>query len=252
MSGGKALTADEAMLCCPSPSAPYLPETDPARVSAVAAEMAEGFTRLAGVRRAVSVFGSARTLSTDAGYLLARGIAADLGRAGFDIITGGGPGIMEAANRGARDAGALSVGLGIELPTEQSFNPYLDLAVAFRHFYVRKVMFVRYASAFVVFPGGFGTLDELFEALTLIQTRTIHHFPLILVGTDHWAGLEEWIRQRLVPAGMIDPEDLQLLLVTDDSQAVVDTVAAAHDRQEQSGLVDGSADTAPKGARGPG
>ncbi|MBI1843892.1 MAG: TIGR00730 family Rossman fold protein [Actinobacteria bacterium] len=242
MSEGAPITADEELLCCIGPAFPDLLETDPARISALAAEMANGFTRLAGVHRAVSVFGSAQTHPTDPTYTLARGIAAELGRAGFDIITGGGPGVMEAANRGARDAGVLSVGLGIELPREQAFNPYLDLAVEFRHFFVRKVMFVRYAAAFVVFPGGFGTLDELFEALTLIQTGKIHHFPLILVGTDHWAGLDQWIRQRLAPAGMVAHHDLQLLVVTDDPTTVVRTVVAGY-RQQPRSRVNSAADT---------
>ncbi len=155
-----------------------------------------GFRTLAGVGRAVSVFGSSRTPVDSPDYVLARRTTALLGERGFAIISGGGPGTMQAANQGARDAGALSIGLGIELPRKQAINPYVDLSIEFKHFFIRKVMFVRYASAFVVFPGGLGTLDELFEALSLIQTAKIQHFPLVLVGSSFWEGLLSWARDQ--------------------------------------------------------
>ena len=225
----RALTADEELLC--ACGHPHLVDEDPARVARMADELRAGFDALRGVVRAVSIFGSARALPDSLEYSAARAVASALGRAGFDVITGGGPGVMEAANRGARDAGALSIGLTIELPHEQRTNAYVDRAVAFRYFFARKVMFVRYASAFVVLPGGFGTLDELFEALTLIQTGKITNFPVILVGTDHWGGLVEWLRARLVDFGRIAEHDLALLHVTDDPHTVVDIVTYGHAAQ---------------------
>jgi uncharacterized protein (TIGR00730 family) len=165
---------------------------------------------------AVSIFGSARTPRDHPEYALARETAHVLGAAGFAIITGGGPGIMEAANRGARDAGVPSVGLGIDLPGEQGLNQWVDVQLNFHYFFARKVMFVRYASGFVVYPGGFGTLDELFEALTLIQTGKIKHFPVVLVGSEYWSGLLAWMRDTQLPAGAIAQADLDLLQVTDD------------------------------------
>jgi uncharacterized protein (TIGR00730 family) len=179
----------------------------------------------------VSVFGSARTPADHPDYALARDTARRLGDAGFAVITGGGPGIMEAANRGAKEAGVTSVGLNIDLPFEQGANAYQDIELRFHYFFTRKVMFVRYASAFVVFPGGFGTLDELFEALVLIQTDKIRHFPVILVGKRYWAGLTDWIRERLVADGMIAPSDADLLTVTDDPDDVVAPVRAGARRQ---------------------
>lgn len=170
-------TTDEELLCCLGPGYPDFADSDPDRVARIREEVAYGFAALAGVEYAVSIFGSARTPADDPHYILARAVAARVGALGFDIITGGGPGIMEAANRGAREAAVRSIGLNIELPREQTVNPFLDLSLRFRYFFVRKLMFIRYASAFVVFPGGFGTLDELFEALTLIQTGKIRHFP---------------------------------------------------------------------------
>jgi hypothetical protein len=177
---------DEELLMWLGDEPPRVRAADAERVRDIASEFAKGFDALAGVARAVTIFGSARTPPDHPHYAMVREVAATLGRAGYTIITGGGPGLMEAANRGARDAGALSVGCNIELPREQHLNPYVDLGLEFRHFFARKVMFVRYACAFVICPGGFGTLDELFEALTLIQTRTIRDFPVILVGAGEW------------------------------------------------------------------
>ena len=222
-------TSDEDLLCtCAHPDRT---DADPERVERIAAELADGFAALRGVTKAVSVFGSARATATRAEYSLARSVAAALGRAGFAIMTGGGPGLMEAANRGARDVGARSIGLSIELPKEQSTNDYLDLSVDFRYFFARKIMFVRYASAFVVLPGGFGTLDELFEALTLIQTGKIANFPVVLVGAAHWAGLVDWLRERLLETGRVEAVDLAFLHLIDDPDEVVDLVSRGHAAQ---------------------
>jgi uncharacterized protein (TIGR00730 family) len=199
-------------------------QSDPERIERVKRELETGFEELAHIGPAVSIFGSARVGEHDPTYELARRTAHMLGRAGFAVITGGGPGIMEAANRGARDAGTRSVGLNIELPFEQETNPYVDLALRFDHFYTRKVMFVRYACAFVVFPGGFGTLDELFEALTLIQTGKIHHFPVVLVERSYWRGLIDWTRDRLLAEAKIAPDDLQLMRLSEDPAEVVEIV----------------------------
>jgi uncharacterized protein (TIGR00730 family) len=204
---------------------------DAERVREIAAEFAMGFAALAPVTRAVTIFGSARTRPEHPDYALVREVAATLGRAGFAIITGGGPGLMEAANRGARDAGALSVGCNIELPREQGLNAYVDIGLEFDHFFARKVMFVRYACAFVICPGGFGTLDELFEALTLIQTRTIRDFPVILLGAGEWDGLLEWLRRRALAEGRIGAADLDLLLRADEPEQVLAFVREAHRRQ---------------------
>jgi uncharacterized protein (TIGR00730 family) len=159
-----------------------------------------------------------------------------VGEAGIAIITGGGPGAMEAANRGAHDANALSIGLNIELPFEQGINPYCDIGLEFHYFFARKIMFVRYASGFVVFPGGFGTLDELFEAMTLIQTGKVRNFPVILVGTDYWGGLVDWLRDRLLAEGKISPGDLELFCVTDDPAIVLERLKAAQHRQARASL----------------
>jgi uncharacterized protein (TIGR00730 family) len=196
-------------------------------VERVKAELETGFRALGGIGPAVSIFGSARTPEADPYYALARRTAYMLGKAGFGVITGGGPGIMEAANRGAIDAGACSVGLNIELPVEEPANPYVDIALRFDNFYTRKVMFVRYACSFVVFPGGFGTLDELFEALTLIQTGKIRDFPIVLVGRSFWEGLVDWTRERLLAEAKIAPADLSLMGVSDDPAEILDIVLAA-------------------------
>jgi uncharacterized protein (TIGR00730 family) len=210
--------------------------TDGARIARIRQELKMGFSQLAHVGPAASFFGSARTSPHDPEYALARETARIAGEAGLAIITGGGPGAMEAANRGAQDAGALSIGLNIELPFEQGLNPHCDIGLEFHYFFTRKIMFVRYASGFVVFPGGFGTLDETFEALTLIQTGKIRHFPVVMVGTDYWAGLIDWIRERLLAEGKIAPQDLDLLSVTDDPYDVRDRLMAAAHRQARSSV----------------
>jgi hypothetical protein len=206
-------------------------QSDAARIQRIRQELAAGFRALARVGAAVSIFGSARTPEDHPEYKLARQTARVLAEAGFGIITGGGPGIMEAANRGARDAGALSIGLNIDLPFEPGLNRYVDLPLHFHYFFARKVMFVRYASAFVVFPGGFGTLDEMFEALTLIQTRKIRHFPVLLVCSSYWSGLIDWMREQMLGGGKISEEDLSLYEITDDSARVLEVVSAAAHRQ---------------------
>ena len=205
--------------------------SDEDRVDRIVEELRMGFDALAGVAAAASFFGSARTPPDDPDYKLARETARIVGEGGLAIITGGGPGIMEAANRGAKDAGALSVGLNIELPFEQGGNPHCDIALEFHYFFARKVMFVRYASGFVVFPGGFGTMDELWEALTLIQTGKITEFPVILVGTDYWRGLVDWVSERMLSEGNISPSDLELLTLTDDPHEVRDLLMSAAHRQ---------------------
>jgi len=223
-------TSDEDLLG--SLGVPERTSGDPHLVDTVRGELVDGFAALAGVERAVSVFGSARMAPADAEYAQARLIAQRLGEADFTIITGGGPGLMEAANLGARDAGARSIGLNIELPRAlEEPNAHLDLSLTFRHFFVRKIMFVRYASAFVVLPGGFGTLDELFEALTLIQTGKVHHFPVVLVGRRHWSGLLAWLHDHLLAAGCLSESDLALLHVSDDPAEIVALASTANDRQ---------------------
>jgi uncharacterized protein (TIGR00730 family) len=205
--------------------------TDEDRVDRIGGELRMGFDALSGVGAAASIFGSARTTPDDPDYELARETARIIGETGMGIITGGGPGIMEAANRGAQDAGALSVGLNIELPFEQGGNQYCDIALEFHYFFARKIMFVRYASGFVVFPGGFGTMDELWEALTLIQTGKIDDFPVVLVGTDYWRGLVDWVGERMLAEGNISPGDLELFTLTDDPAEVRDLLTSAAHRQ---------------------
>jgi len=223
-------TTDEELLGAQS-AVVATEQTEDQRLARIHDEFAKGFEALADITRGVSIFGSARAGEDDPRYALARDIGRRLGERGFAVITGGGPGIMEAANRGARDAGACSVGLNIELPFEQGPNPYQDIALMFHFFFARKVMFVRYATAFVVFPGGFGTLDELFEALVLIQTRKIREFPVVMVDTGYWDGLFAWMRERLVGDGMIAPEDIDLMRCTDDPDEVVAIVEAGARRQ---------------------
>jgi uncharacterized protein (TIGR00730 family) len=201
--------------------------TDPWRVLRIEGEFVEGFDALADVGAAVAIFGSARSNPKNHWYKLAVETARLFGEQGLAIITGGGPGIMEAANKGARQAGTMSIGLNIELPHEQGANAYLDRLINFRYFFVRKTMFVKYTCAFVVFPGGFGTLDELFEAMTLVQTGKIKHFPVVLVGSSYWAGLVDWIRTQLLPNGMIDADDLNLFHVTDEPAEAVRLVLEA-------------------------
>jgi uncharacterized protein (TIGR00730 family) len=205
--------------------------SDAVRAERARAELETGFDALRDLGPAVSIFGSARTPPGDADYELARETGRRLGEAGYAVITGGGPGLMEAANRGAREAGARSVGLNIELPFEQRANEYADLRLDFHYFFTRKVMFVRYAVGFVVFPGGFGTLDELFEALVLIQTGKVRHFPVLLVGGDWWGGMLGWMRERMLQTAKVAPGDLDLIQVTDDPQEVVAVICAGAERQ---------------------
>ena len=205
--------------------------SDEDRVDRIVEELRMGFDALASVAAAASFFGSARTPPDDPDYKLACETARLVGESGLAVITGGGPGIMEAANRGAREAGALSIGLNIELPFEQGGNGYCDIALEFHYFFARKVMFVRYASGFVVFPGGYGTMDELWEALTLIQTGKITEFPVVLVGTDYWHGLVDWVGERMLIEGNISPEDLELWTLTDDPLEVRDRLMSAAHRQ---------------------
>jgi uncharacterized protein (TIGR00730 family) len=195
--------------------------TDTWRTLRIMSEFVEGFDALAGAPPAVSVFGSARIGEDDPMYEDAREVGAELAQAGFSVLTGGGPGIMEAANRGCKEAGGLSIGCNIELPHEQKLNDYVDLGVDFRYFFVRKTMFVKYAEAFVVFPGGYGTLDEFFEAITLIQTGKVMHFPVALYGSEYWAGLIDWLRERPLAEGKIGPDDLTLFQICDEPQEVV-------------------------------
>jgi len=206
-------TADERFLR--RVRAPFT-DTDPWRVLRITSEFVEGFDALAEVGQAVSVFGSARVEEGTPLYETARALGRHLADAGFAVITGGGPGVMAAANRGCHEAGGFSIGCNIELPHEQWLNPWVDLGVEFRYFFARKTMFVKYADGFVILPGGFGTLDEFFEALTLIQTGKIQHFPVFLVGTEYWSGLLDWLRTTALAAGMVNEGDLSLLRVTDD------------------------------------
>ncbi|MFC6422722.1 TIGR00730 family Rossman fold protein [Ornithinimicrobium tianjinense] len=215
--------------------------SDPWRVMRIQAEFVEGFGGLAELGPAVSVFGSARTRAGHPTYELAESVGAALVEAGFAVITGGGPGAMEGANKGAAEAGGTSVGLGIELPMESGLNEFANLGINFRYFFVRKTMFVKYAEGFVVLPGGVGTLDELFEALTLIQTGKITNFPIVLMGTRFWAPLLDWLRDTLMVEGMLSPQDLDLLRVTDDvAEAVGWIVTAQAERRRVAGFSPGS------------
>ena len=223
---GKA-TQDEQLLETPRPEQEVFTRTDPWRVLCIQGEFVEGFDVMAGLGAAVTLFGSARVRPDDPAYQAAVQVARLLGEAGFVIITGGGPGIMEAGNRGAREAGTKSVGLNIELPFEQGSNPFVDIDVEFRYFFVRKTMFIKYAQAFVIFPGGFGTMDELFEALTLIQTGKVRNFPVILFGSSYWAGLVGWLRDTMLAEGKISPRDLDLLLISDSPEEVRDIIVRA-------------------------
>ena len=218
-------TEDEALLQRP-PSRPEFLDSDPWRSLRILAEFVEGFDALAAVGPAVSVFGSARTKEANRYYKMARELGTLLAKQGYAVITGGGPGIMAAANRGAQEGGGLSVGCNIELPMEQGLNPYVDLGVEFRYFFARKVMFVKYADAFVIFPGGYVTLDELFEALTLIQTKKVQDFPVILMGTDYWTGMIDWIRATLLEEAAINAADVDLLRLTDDPAEACEIINA--------------------------
>jgi uncharacterized protein (TIGR00730 family) len=225
LAGGRmARTEDEALL--QRSVRPEFLDSDPWRSLRILSEFVDGFDALAEVGPAVSVFGSARVSEDHPTYGHARELGRELAKAGFAVITGGGPGVMEAANRGCQEGGGLSIGCNIELPHEQGLNPYVDLGVEFRYFFARKVMFVKYADAFVIFPGGYGTLDELFEALTLIETEKIQDFPVILMGTAYWDGMIDWIRDSLLAEAAIDPKDFDLLRLTDDPHEAIRIIKA--------------------------
>ncbi len=222
--GSRKRTQDEKLLQPPTPTEILFTDTDPWRVLRIQGEFVEGFEELAELGPAVSLFGSARTSEDDPYYKATVETARLLAEAGLAVITGGGPGIMEAGNRGARHGGGVSVGLNIELPFEQHHNPYLDIALDHRYFFTRKVMFVKYAQAYVIFPGGFGTLDELFESLTLIQTGKISNFPVIMFGSEYWSGLLNWLKDTMLARGNISPADLDLIIVTDSPEEVRDLI----------------------------
>jgi uncharacterized protein (TIGR00730 family) len=224
------MTEDEKLLQAPSPGESFT-KTDPWRVMRITSEFVEGFDTLASVEKGVTVFGSARIAPEDPHYAAAQEVARLLAEAGFAIITGAGPGIMEAANKGARLGGGRSIGCNIELPFEQGANPYVDTLIQFRYFFVRKTMFIKYSVAFIIFPGGFGTLDELFEAVTLIQTGKIYHFPVILFGRHYWAGLLRWLQARVLAERKISPGDIDLMVLTDDPSEAASTVIRAYESQ---------------------
>jgi uncharacterized protein (TIGR00730 family) len=229
-------TADQRLL---DENRPQLDtRTDVWRVLRIQSEFVEGFGALAELGPAVSVFGSARTTPEDPTYAQGVAVGKALAHAGYAVVTGGGPGAMEAANKGAFEAGGTSVGLGIELPFEQGLNRYVDLGVNFRYFFARKTMFVKYAQGFIVLPGGFGTLDELFEAVTLVQTRKVTSFPLVLIGSAYWGGLLQWLRETAAVTGTISPADIDLLHVTDDVDEAVRIIVR--------GDVGGAGDVAPR------
>jgi uncharacterized protein (TIGR00730 family) len=220
------ITEDEKLLQ-PGSSRDDFRQTDTWRVMRIMGEFIEGFDNLATIDKGVTIFGSARTHPDDPQYRAAQEVSRLLAEAGFAIITGAGPGIMEAANKGAKLAGGRSVGCNIELPFEQGANPYVDTLVNFRYFFVRKTMFIKYSNAFIIFPGGFGTLDEAFEALTLIQTGKIYQFPVVLFGRHYWAGLIRWLQSRVLSEGKISPGDLDLMLLTDDPKEAAHAVIEA-------------------------
>jgi uncharacterized protein (TIGR00730 family) len=229
--GRRRRTEDEWLLSVPERAARK--ETDSWRVLRIMGEFVEGFDELADLGPAVTLFGSARISTDDPMYVAAVEVGRLLGEAGFTIITGGGPGAMEAGNRGAREAGAPSVGLDIELPFEQHVNPYVDVEIDFRYFFVRKVMLVKYSRAFVIFPGGFGTMDELFEALTLIQTGKIRDFPVVLFGSDYWRGLIDWVRATMVADGKAAEADLGLIALTDSPEEVLEIIVSSAREQRE-------------------
>jgi len=227
----ESTTTDQRLLDSRGPS--DWVHTDPWRVLRIQAEFVEGFGMLAELPRAVTVFGSARTSRDHGDYAQGRALGTALAEAGFSVITGGGPGVMEAANKGCSEAGGFSVGLGIELPFEQGLNEWVDLGINFRYFFARKTMFVKYSQAFVCLPGGFGTLDELFEALTLVQTKKVTKFPVVLLGTEYWGGLYDWISKTVLDAGNIGKKDLALLHLTDDVDDAVQVVNEAYRAWEE-------------------
>jgi len=224
------VTEDEKLLQQPAPGLDFT-RTDPWRVMRITSEFIEGFDTLASVEKGVTIFGSARTSPEDPMYKAAEEVARLLAASGFAIITGAGPGIMEAANKGCRIAGGHSVGCNIELPFEQGSNPYVDTLVNFRYFFVRKTMFIKYSVAFIIFPGGFGTLDELFEAITLIQTGKIYQFPVILFGRHYWAGLIRWLQTRVLAEQNISRGDIDLMVLTDDPAEAAAAVVSAYEAQ---------------------
>lgn len=201
------------------------------RVFKIMSEFVDAFEELQNLGPAVTVWGSARLKPDTQHYKLAQSVASLLSKSGYSIITGGGPGLMEAANRGAREGKGTSVGLNINIPLEQSSNPFIDLGIDFNYFFIRKVMFVKHSQAFVIMPGGFGTLDEMFEAVTLIQTQKTAHFPLILVGSDYWAGLLEWLKKTVLPVGCIDSRDLKYMHLVDTPEEVL-KIIKKHAREE--------------------
>ena len=224
------VTEDEKLLQQASPGVDFT-RTDPWRVMRIMGEFIEGFDTLASVNKAVTIFGSARTGPEDPSYTAAEEVARLLAEAGFAVITGAGPGIMEAANKGAKEGGGRSIGCNIELPFEQGANPYVDTVINFKYFFVRKTMFIKYSSAFIIFPGGFGTLDELFEALTLIQTGKIYQFPVVLFGRYYWAGLMRWLQSRVLGEGKIAEGDMNLMLITDDPAEAAKACITAYEAQ---------------------
>jgi uncharacterized protein (TIGR00730 family) len=224
-------TQDEQLL--ESPRADEFTHTDPWRVFRIMGEFVEGFDELATLTRGIAVFGSARTPPDDPDYKAAQETGALLAADGFAVITGGGPGIMEAANRGAFEAGGLSIGCNIELPFEQRPNAYQTLSLTFKYFFVRKMMFVKYSLAFVIFPGGFGTFDELFEALTLIQTKKIRNFPIVLFGKEYWSGMLKWLGDVVLTSGKISNHDMEMFHITDSPAEVAEIV-----RRSQSSLAE--------------
>ena len=221
------VTQDEQLL--QTPKQDEFTHTDTWRVFRIMGEFVEGFDELATITRGVSIFGSARIKPEHPQYKAAQETAALLAKAGFTIITGGGPGVMEAANRGAFEAGGISIGCNIELPFEQAPNPYQTRSLTFKYFFVRKTMFVKYSTAFIIFPGGFGTLDEFFESLTLIQTRKIKNFPVVLFGTDYWSGMIKWLESTMLAEKMISEADFRLLHCTDSPAEVVEIISASQD-----------------------
>jgi hypothetical protein len=245
----RASTTDQQLL--DSRAAQDWMHTDPWRVLRIVSEFVEGFETLAELGPAVSVFGSARAKPGSEDYELAEQLGTALAEAGYAVITGGGPGVMEAANKGAAEAGGTAVGLGIELPLEQGINEWVDIGINFRYFFVRKTMFVKYARAFCVLPGGFGTMDELFEALTLVQTGKVTRFPVVLLGKDYWRGLIDWLRGSMLAEHKINPADLELVCVTDDVAEAVrhildaDTEAPSPLEQREAGRQAGTREAAP-------
>ena len=225
------VTADERLFAPPHLERVRFTDTDPWRVLRIMGEFVSGFEELADLGPAVTVFGSARAKPTDPAYRAATETARRLGEEGFTVLTGAGPGIMEAANKGAREVGAPSIGLNIELPEEQYANPYLDRVIDFRYFFVRKTMLVKYSMAFIIFPGGFGTLDELFESLTLIQTGKVRHMPVIMFGSGYWTGLVDWLKDTLAAQGKIARSDLDIFRIVDEPDEVVRAVVEARNRK---------------------